>query len=659
MCGIAGFLDFSQRKNEETLQNFTERMTSVLVHRGPDDSGVWVDSEVGVAMGHRRLSIIDLSPHGHQPMHSVSGRYVIAYNGEIYNHRQIRTELEQLAQRRWRGHSDTEVILEAFETWGIEATLKRLTGMFAITLWDRQERVLHLMRDRIGEKPLYYGRAGNSFVFASELKAMRQFPKWEGTINRNALALFLRYNYIPAPYTIYECIYKLIPGTILSLSWQSGGCRNVLETQPVPFWSAREVAEQGIAEPFEGTEEQAVSKLDELLHDAIRLQMEADVPLGAFLSGGVDSSAIVALMQSQSRHPVKTFTIGFNEAGYNEANYAKEVARHLGTEHTELYVTPADAMAVISKLPVLYDEPFSDSSQIPTYLVAQLTRQYVTVSLSGDGGDELFGGYNRHFWGQSIGNAIGWVPTGMRGLAATLLKAISPHAWEDLFKKLGPVLPNRLKQSNPGDKLHKLADVLNANNPIEMYCGLVSHWKEPSAIVVDAVEPLTVLADHGQWADLRDFTQTMMYLDLVTYLPDDILVKLDRACMGVSLESRAPFLDYRVAEFAWRLPINMKVRNGQGKWILRQVLYKYVPRELIERPKTGFGVPIDSWLRGPLREWAESLLDETRLRNEGFFAPEPIVGKWREHVSGKRNCQYHLWDILMFQAWLENSKGSL
>jgi asparagine synthase (glutamine-hydrolysing) len=645
LCGITGFFDQKTQQPDAVIK----RMTDAIVHRGPDDEGHWLDRDAGIALGHRRLSILDLSPAGHQPMHSVSGRYVIVFNGEIYNHEAIRRELEQAAPCSWRGHSDTEVMLEALETWGVEATLKRLTGMFAIALWDCRERLLHLVRDRIGEKPLYYGWQGSTFLFGSELKALCAHPDWHGEVNRDALTLYLRHNYIPAPYSIYQGIYKLIPGTMLTLRL----ARDAIGTlpPPMPYWTFNQAVTDGKTAPFSGTDAEAANQLESLLRDAVRQQMEADVPLGAFLSGGVDSSTIVALMQAQSRRPVKTFTIGFSESDYDEAPFAKEVARHLGTDHTEMFVTPDDALDVIPHLPSLYDEPFSDPSQIPTFLVSQLTRRHVTVSLSGDAGDELFGGYNRYFIGRTIWNRISWVPSSIRSLAAKGVTAFSPSMWDNasLF------MPNFLRFRAFGDRMHKLAEVIPSTSPNEMYRNLVSHWKAPSDIVLHGSEPYTILTDSAAWPDLPDFTEQMMYLDTLSYLPDDILVKVDRAAMGVSLETRVPFLDHRVVEFAWRLPLAMKIRNGQGKWLLRQVLYKYVPQGLIERPKVGFGVPIDSWLRGPLREWAEGLLDEHRLNTEGYFNARPIRTMWEEHLSGKRNYQYCLWDILMFQAWLQKT----
>ncbi|MCL5779523.1 MAG: asparagine synthase (glutamine-hydrolyzing) [Firmicutes bacterium] len=651
MCGITGFISLTKDYSINDLRFVLSGMAGSLYHRGPDDGGIWEDESAGVGLGHRRLSIIDLSPDGRQPMVSRCGRYVIIYNGEVYNYRELRRELEQKGHI-FRGHSDTEVILAAIAEWGLNKAVRRFIGMFAFATWDRGEKILYLVRDRLGIKPLYYGTAGHVFLFASELKALKKYPAFRNDINRNALALYLRFNYIPAPYTIYRGIYKLPPGSILTFRLGNG----VVEPEINRYWSAEEVAEAGVGRSLSCSDSEAVELLDDLLRKAVRARMVSDVPLGAFLSGGVDSSSVVALMQVQSDRPVKTFTIGFHESAYNEAEDAKAVARHLGTDHTEFYVSPQEAMDVIPLLPTLYDEPFSDSSQIPTYLVSKLARQHVTVCLSGDGGDELFGGYNRYFWGWSIWRKTGWMPGGLKKAAALGLTALSPRLWESLFHKLGPVLPEKNKQRNPGYKLHKLAEVLAAGSPEAMYYGLVSHWKNPTGVVIGSTEPPTVVTDRSRWADLQDFTQRMMYLDLVTYLPNDILTKVDRASMGVSLEARVPLLDHRVVEFAWRVPLSMKIRNGQSKWLLRQVLYKYVPKELIERPKMGFGIPIDDWLRGPLRDWAEDLLSEERLKREGYLRPEPIRKLWKEHLSGKRNWQYHLWDVLMFEAWLDNNK---
>lgn len=649
MCGIAGFFSPIRQQTQEYLRATAECMAAAISYRGPDDSGHWEDAVTGIALAHRRLSILDPSPAGRQPMVSVGGRYIIVFNGEIYNHQEIRKELEHAgAAPAWCGHSDTEVMLAAITRWGVGPAVKHFVGMFAFALWDSHEKILHLVRDRLGEKPLYYGWLAGVFIFGSELKALRAYPAWCGDIDRDSLALFLRHGYVPAPYTIYRGIYKLPPATIMRVCGYSG-------EQFTRYWSVKEAAEQGLAKPFEGAAVEAQDELERLLFASVKKQMVADMSLGALLSGGVDSSTIVALMQAQSPRPVKTFAIGFNEEAYNEAGHAKAVARHLGTDHTELYVTPQEAMDIIPRLPELFDEPFADSSQIPTFLVSRLARQHVKVSLSGDGGDELFGGYNRYFWGRSIWRKIGWMPRGLRGLIAGGLRTLPPQSWDFIFQRCAAVLPEKLRQRSPGDKLHKLAEILAVDSPEAMYLGLVSLWQDPAAVVLGASEPATVLTDRGRWANLEDFTQRMMYLDMVSYLPDDILVKVDRASMGVSLESRVPFLDHRVVEFSWQLPLSMKIRGGQGKWLLRRVLYKYVPKELIERPKMGFGVPIDAWLRGPLRGWAEDLLDEKRLRDEGYFDPVPIRNKWEEHLSGRRNWQHHLWCVLMFQSWLERN----
>jgi len=621
-------------------------MVQTLHHRGPDDCGVWADRSAGVAFGHARLSILDLSPLGHQPMTSFCGRYVISFNGEIYNYKELRKEIEAEGVP-FRGRSDTEVMLACISLWGVEKATRRFNGMFAFAVWDQEERVLSLARDRLGQKPLYYGWMGETFLFGSELKALRAHPAFEGEVNRDALALYLRYNCVPSPYSIYRDIYKLPPGTILTVTDSREHC-----SEPIAYWCARHAAEAGYAEPFDGTEEQAVNQLDSLLRDAVALRMEADVPLGVFLSGGIDSSVVTALMQAQSSRPVKTFTIGFNEDRYNEAEHAKAVARHLGTAHTELYVTPKEALDVIPSLPTLYDEPFADSSQIPTFLVSQMARKHVTVCLSGDGGDESLGGYNRYFIGPDIWRSVKWVPAALRQVSARLLRLPRSDQWDRLAFMLSPLLKRFGVQGTFGDKFYKIADVLTMEGPDVLYHRLVSHWEHPEQVLLSGREADTILTNKNQWANLPGFAERMMYLDTVTWLPDDILVKVDRASMGVGLEARAPLLDHRVVEFSWRLPLSMKIRRRSGKWLLRQVLYKYVPKELIERPKAGFGVPIHDWLRGPLREWAESLLDEVRLRKEGFFRPETIREKWVEHLSEKRNWLNYLWNILMFQAWL-------
>lgn len=648
MCGFAGFL--TPDAPAEPLAAIARRMGLALAHRGPDDADEWIDGSAGLALAHRRLAILDLTPAGHQPMTSSSGRFVIAFNGEIYNHLEMRAELERARLApAWRGHADTETLLAAVDAWGIDATLPRMVGMFAFALWDRRDRVLLLARDRLGEKPLYYGWVGRTLVFGSELKALHAFPGFDARINRSALALFLRHNYVPAPWSIYERVWKLPPASIVRFAAGrlAAGERGAVQ----PYWSLKEAALHGQRAPLQDGEHQACEALHEVLARSVRAQMLSDVPLGAFLSGGIDSSTVVALMQAASARPVRTFTIGFHEAEYNEAVHARAVARHLGTDHTELYVTPREAMDVVPKLPSLYDEPFADSSQVPTFLVSQLARRHVTVALSGDAGDELFGGYNRYFWAMRLWRRIRSLPRPARRAAAALLRSVSPAAWNRLHALLHPILPRRLHVRLPGDKAAKLAALLDVQQPEALYLPLVSHWTDPAALALGAVEPSTPVTDPTQWLDVPDFAHRMMYLDAITYLPDDILVKVDRAAMGVSLETRVPLLDHRVVEFAWRLPLAMKVRQGRGKWLLRQVLHRYVPRHLIERPKMGFGVPIDHWLRGPLRGWAEDLISESRLRSEGLLDPAPIRALWDEHLRGTRNGQYLLWDVLMFQAW--------
>jgi asparagine synthase (glutamine-hydrolysing) len=651
MCGIAGFLDSNPSWSPEVVQEIALGMAHTLRHRGPDEGGVWADAKAGIAFSMRRLAILDLSPAGHQPMQSRSGRYVIVFNGEIYNCEDLRRQLlSRSPAPMFRGHSDTEVMLAAFERWGVPESVRSFNGMFAFALWDRQERTLTLARDRFGEKPLYYSIAGRTLMFASELKALHVHPGFSDEIDLGSVALYLRHNCIPSPYSIYRNTHKLPPGTLLTVSPAH------LTSSPEPYWSVREVAEAGAAAQFCSSDRDAIDALEALLGDAVKIRMHSDVPLGAFLSGGIDSSTVVALMQAQSSIPVKTFSVGFQESDYNEACDALRVARHLHTDHTELYVTPREAMEVVPSLPQMYDEPFADSSQIPTFLVSRLARQQVTVSLSGDGGDEMFGGYNRHTWGAPLWSKLSALPLSARRLGADSIMALSPESWDSVFRRLGPVLPRTLRQRVPGYKLHKLALVMGSSDAYEMYYRFASHWFDPEAVVLGAREPLTLITN-GDAAHLPTVTEQMMHLDAVTYLPDDILVKLDRATMAVSLESRVPFLDHRIAEFVWQLPLRLRVRGKQGKWILRQVLYRYVPRELIERPKFGFGVPLHSWLKGPLRDWCETLLDEARLRQEGFFDPRPIIRAWQEHVSGRRNWEYHLWDVLMFQAWLGENRG--
>ncbi len=649
MCGIGGILDYRPTSGK-ALEEMCDAMGEAISHRGPDDRGIWADADAGIGLAHRRLSILDLSIEGHQPMRSACGRYVVVYNGEIYNFAELRGMLER-AGAQFRGHSDTEVLLAGIVNWGLQETISRANGMFAIAVWDRQERALYLVRDRLGQKPLYYGWIGSQFAFASELKAFAVLPGFSRELNRDALTLFLRHGYIPEPWCIWRGLNKLMPGTFLRMTPEDVATRAL--PSPMPYWTLAETAQAGAVNLI-ADEQEAEERLDALLRDAVRLCMVSDVPLGAFLSGGIDSSLVVALMQAQSNRPVRTFTIGFGEDQYDEAAHARTVARHLGTEHTELYVNERDARAVIPCLPTYYDEPFADSSQIPTYLVSRLARANVTVSLSGDGGDELFAGYNRYVWGANLARTIETVPTSLRRLSAAAMCAIPVRAWDGL----AGLLPRQLRPPQSGDKVHKLAGIIGASSREAAYWRLTSLWQNPGSIVKRSIEPTTVLADPSLWPCTGSFMQDMMLLDAQTYLPGDILTKVDRASMAVALEARVPLLDHRVVELAWRIPIDLKLRDGTGKWILRKVLDRYIPRELIDRPKMGFGVPIGSWLRGDLKEWAESLIDEGRLRREGFFEEKPIRAMWEEHLAGRRNWQHQLWTVLMFQSWHETWAAS-
>ena len=638
MCGIAGYI--GEIKNPSDCLT---KMAQAINHRGPDSNGLWIGQE-GIGLAHTRLSILDLSTAGHQPMHSVSGNYVLIFNGEIYNHEYLRSELESISNRNWLGHSDTETLLASIEEWGIEDTLAKVKGMFAIALWDKKSKNLYLSCDRIGEKPLYYGWVNQQFVFASELKSIKQFPAFKNEIDRNSLAMFLRFNSIPAPYSIYENIYKLEPGQIIKIHSKSK------QVQKNSFWSIEEVYKNGNMNKFTGTSKEAVDKLEHLLSSAVSSQMQSDVPLGAFLSGGIDSSTIVALMQSFSNSKVNTFTIGFSSKEYDEAKHAAKVAKYLGTDHYDKYVTDSDALNVIPNLPNIYDEPFADSSQIPTFLVSEFAKQKVTVALSGDAGDELFGGYNRYIFSEKTLNTIFKAPSIIKKLISKSIFSISEEKWSSL---LSSHLNNRF--ANIGNKIYKTADILSSKNVRDLHLKLVSQIYNPSEWLKNANEYKSKLNDDIVRFEELNSIESMMAYDLISYLPTDILTKVDRAAMSVSLETRIPFLDLDVIEFSASLPVEFKIRNGVSKWALREVLYRYVPKDLIERPKMGFGVPLAEWLRGPLKDWAESLLDEKRLQHEGFFNVEFVRDKWLEHLSGNRNWSFQLWNVLIFQAWLENN----
>lgn len=618
-------------------------MGQAILHRGPDDSGTWIDASHGIALTHRRLSILDLSPAGHQPMHSGDGRYVLAFNGEIYNHLELRKQLElQDFAVAWRGHSDTETLLACIDAWGLERALAASIGMFALALWDRHQRTLQLARDRMGEKPLYYGWQNGNLLFGSELKALLRHPAFERRVNRDALALLLRHNYIPAPYSIWQGISKLQPATVLTLAENRRGAL------PAPYWSLSQVAEEGARNPMRTEFADASNSLEKILGDAVDGQMMADVPLGALLSGGVDSSVITALMQARSTKPIKTFCIGFSEKAFDESRHASAVAHHLGTDHTTLQLSANDVLKAVHRMPTVYDEPFADSSQLPTTLVMALARQQVIVALSGDGGDEIFGGYNRYISAPKVWSVLRWLPYHLRQMLARLLTSVSVSQWDRLARPLAGVL----RQAHVGNKMNKLGQRLERVNSLDdLYVMLVTEWESAEKIVLGSHFAATKISNRETWPTLDDPVSRMMMMDGLSYLPDDILVKVDRAAMAVSMETRAPFLDHRVVEFAARLPMHMKIARDQGKVLLRSVLYRHVPRNLIDRPKVGFGIPLDSWLRNELRDWAEALLSPEAMANDGFFNVDMVRSEWRRHVLGEAALGTRLWPILMFQLW--------
>ncbi len=636
---------YEPKWNKEDFISTLTKMNQVIQHRGPDSNNIWFDESKGVGLGHCRLAIRDLSPSGAQPMISSCERYVIAYNGEIYSQTEITKELVE-AGITLRGHSDTEVILEACAKWGVNKAINKLIGMFAFALFDREENELYLVRDRLGIKPLFWGEIDNKLIFGSELKAIRQLPGWQPAINRAAVSSFMRHNYIPSPISIYQDVYKLEPGTFLKVD--TTGVVSITR-----YWDLVDIAANNIQTRNQYDETSTLLKLEELLSDAVKKRMVSDVPLGALLSGGIDSTLVTALLAEQCEQQVHTFTIGFDDKVYNEAEYAKAIAKHLNTRHTELYARPEQAIDLITKVPYYYDEPFADSSQLPTLLLSELTRKYVTVVLSGDGGDELFAGYNRYTDGLTMWNQAMVAPFFVRRQLAKVLLSGSVHMWDTLAQ----LLPTRLRKPHMGLKVHKFANAILTSDPDVMYMRMISHWDPPDEVVIGSNEYKGILWDPTIKSRFPDFLDRMQLLDTLTYLPDDILTKVDRASMSVSLEARVPLLDHRLVEFAWSMPLNMKLRDGQGKWALRQLLYKRLPKELIERPKKGFGVPFDKWMRGPLRDWAEGLLNKKRLDNQGLLVSSRVMKKWQRHLDGE-NWGYPLWNVLMLQAWLDNNEVS-
>ncbi|MGR8950510.1 MAG: asparagine synthase (glutamine-hydrolyzing) [Gammaproteobacteria bacterium] len=648
MCGIAGYVSFNRDESAETLETIATAQADAIVHRGPDSGDVFVDERMGVALAHRRLAIIDLSAAGYQPMQSADGSHIIVYNGEIYNADETREELQNRGIQ-FRGHSDTEVLLEACVMFGVENAIKRFVGMFAFAVLDRSTERLTLVRDRLGIKPLFYSFAGNHFIFGSELKALRAHPRAPTDLDYDGIAAYFRYQYIPTPHSVYRQVRKLPQGNILEIDLTRPNERPA----PQPFWSFHDKAISGFRNPNTGTDSEVIDEFDDLLRDAVTRRMIADVPLGVFLSGGVDSSTVVALMQEASSAPVRTFSIGFDEGQYNEAKYAAEIAKHLGTNHTELYVSPQQALDVIPNLTDMYDEPYADSSQIPTFLVSEMTRKHVTVALSGDGGDELFAGYNRYPTAEQVANKITRIPMPLRKSLAAIWQAVPAHVWDMLFN----IIPASRRPMYAGDKVHKFAQAFTYDAD-DFYKRLISIWNHPEEIAAQGTEAPTLLTASTLNEELPGLLERMQYWDTMMYMPDDILTKVDRASMAVSLEVRVPIIDHRVVEFAWTLPRHFKVRDGVSKWILREVLYRRVPRALIDRPKMGFAVPIDRWFRGPLKEWAGDLLSRESIVRYGLMKPEPVERIWQEHLSGNRNWAALLWNVIMLQSWCHKNLGA-
>lgn len=648
MCGVAGVLQVSPRSD---LASTVGRMAAVLEHRGPDGGGVWADQEAGVALGHRRLSIIDLSANGAQPMHSSDGRYVITFNGEIYNLDRIRSELNR-GPESFRGSSDTEVMLEAISAWGLESALERFVGMFAFAVWDRRERRLHIVRDRMGIKPVYYGWCGGAFLFASELRSFLEHPSFTPQVDRDALALYMRYSYVPGPLSIFQGVSKLPPGSVVSVA-PGDGLKRVV---PRPYWSLERVVEAGARSRADADadvgDDEAADTLEALLADSVEMRLASDVPLGVFLSGGLDSSVVTALAQSRSQSAMRTFSIGFGEPEYDESERAREVAEALGTDHTELRASPEEALKVLPLMPGIYDEPFADSSQIPTFLVSRLARDHVTVALTGDGGDELFYGYRKYQTAADIWRRLERVPLPARLLAGSVLQAMPDSALKGTLGWLGPRLNSYGGDAPVEDHLRRLGRVATSRTGYDVYRRLMSIWKNTGDLVPGSREPGTVY-DGGDGPSVP-LEERLMYMDMASYLPDDILTKVDRASMSVGLEARVPLLDHRVVEMVWGLPMSMKMREGRTKWLLRKVLGRHLPADLIAEEKRGFMAPVGQWLRGPLREWAEALLEPTRLRDDGYLDPTMVTRAWTQHLSGRADRHVHLWNVLMFQGWLEN-----